>query len=93
MNDTNIDADDSCMVEVAYSCPGRPLDTEMEGDLANVASVAGVMFGGRFSEGRRVAQFSFRRRSDADEICAYVDRQYPQAKTSLVIDWGTADSD
>jgi len=59
----------------------------MENTLAFAASDSGGFVGGRFAERHRIAQFWFRQRIDADQFCGYVQKNYPEAKTSLVLDF------
>ena len=87
MNEEYIDAEDPCFVDVAYRCPGRPLNAEMENMLSFAAGDNGHAVGGRFADGCRIAQYWFRRRVHADAFCKYVRENYPEAETSLVVDF------
>lgn len=85
MDEAYINPEDSCFVDVAYSCPGEALDAEMESMLSNIVGDRGGFVNGRFAEQKRIAQFCFRHRKDADWFCKYVQENYPSAKTSLVL--------
>ncbi|HEX8339581.1 MAG TPA: hypothetical protein VF624_01605 [Tepidisphaeraceae bacterium] len=78
-----IEDDDPCAVEVAYRCPGKPLEIEMEGELAYMVEPDGCFVGGRFANGQRIAVFSFRTRRAADAFRTYVSGRFPAATCLL----------
>jgi hypothetical protein len=87
MDDMHIDNTDSCFVEVAYQCPGQPLDVDMEGELEFVAGDCGGSIGARLDGETRIVTFWFHRRTDADKFVDYVRSHYPATDACLVIDW------
>ena len=87
MTEEYINPEESCLVEVTYKCPGQPLNSEMESTLTFIAGDNGRFIGGRFVESHRIVQFWFRQRINADQFCKYIGENYPEATTSLIIDY------
>ena len=86
MDKAHINPKESCYVIVAYSCKGQPLDAEMEAILSYIVGDKGAFISGCFKENKRMAQFWFQYRVDANWFFKYIQENYPKAKTSIELD-------